>query len=80
MPGGDYVLEVFNKFYTWVIALLPASPFATLVNSIGSIPYLAYLNWFFPITECLALLEAWLVVVAIFYLYRMVLSYIHLIG
>ena len=74
------MLEIFNKLYVWVMSFLPSSPFQSLVNSIGSIPYLMYLNWFFPITECLALLEAWLVAIAIFYLYRMVLSYIHLIG
>lgn len=74
------MLEVFNKFYTWVIALLPHSPFQALINSLSTIPYLSYLNWFFPITECLALLEAWLLAIAIFYLYRIVLSYIHLIG
>ena len=74
------MLEVFNKFYVFIMQFLPASPFQSLVNAVGSIPYLSYLNWFFPITECLALLEAWLVAVAIFYLYRMILSYIHLIG
>lgn len=74
------MLEVFNKFYTWIIGLLPSSPFQALVNSIASVPYLRYLNWFFPVTEALALLEAWLVAIAVFYLYRMILSYIHLIG
>lgn len=74
------MLEVFNKFYVWLIALLPSSPFTALVNSISSIPYLKYLNWFFPVTECIALVEAWLIAIAVFYLYRVIMSYIHLIG
>lgn len=76
----DAMLSLFNRFYVWVLSFLPTSPFRVIVNTIGSIPYLSYLNWFFPITECLALLEGWLVAVAVFYLYRMILSYIHLIG
>ena len=74
------MLEVFNKFYVWLIALLPSSPFIALINSISNIPYLKYLNWFFPVTEVVALLEAWLVAIAVFYLYRVIMSYIHLIG
>lgn len=76
----DTVIQLFNRFYTWVIKLLPGSPFQALINSGSSIPYLKYLNWFFPVTESIALLEAWIVCVGIFYVYKMVLHYIHLIG
>lgn len=76
----DNFFAVFNRFFTWVFQLLPHSPFTALINSIGTIPYLANLNWFFPVTEAVALLEAWIAAIAIFYMYRAILSYIHLIG
>lgn len=74
------VFSIFNRFYVWVIGLLPSSPFVAAINAFSSVPYLSYLNWFFPVTEIIAILEAWLVAITVFYLYRMVMSYIHLIG
>ena len=42
-----------------LIAVLPISPFQNFVNELNGVPYLSYLNWFFPVGKCLALLGVW---------------------
>lgn len=72
-------LAVFTSLLAVVMAFLPSSPFTTVINSFNSIPYLKYLNWFFPVSECVAVLEAWLAVVAIYYVYQTLMRLIGLI-
>lgn len=72
-------MELFNQLIQWVLQLLPKSPFIKFINLIGNIPYLKYLNWFFPVAECIAVMEAFLAVVAVWYIYQAVLRWIHLI-
>lgn len=50
-----------------VLSLLPMSPFVGFEYLIENIPYLNFVNWFLPISEMLAILESWLVVVAVYY-------------
>lgn len=76
----DAFKSIFNQIYVWLISFLPNSPFQALILGISSIPYLKYFNWFFPVAEALALMEAWLAVVAVYYLYQAIMRYIHLIG
>lgn len=76
----DAFKAIFNQLYVWLMQFLPNSPFQAIINALGSIPYLSYFNWFFPVTEVLAVMEAWLMAVAIYYLYQAIMRYIHLIG
>ena len=62
--------QFFVALTAFVLALLPTSPFDAVANGISQIPYLQYLNWFFPVTECVAVFEVWLVCVATFYVYQ----------
>ena len=73
------IINMFNRFYVWIIGLLPGSPFRAFINAIGTIPYLKYLNWFFPVSECIVVLEAFLSVAAVYLIYQGILRYIHLI-
>lgn len=50
-----------------ILALLPQSPFVGFSNLVNNIPYLSFVNWFLPISEMLAILESWLVVVSVYY-------------
>lgn len=74
-------VSLFNQVYQFLIGLLPPSPFRGFINAIdgGNIPWLAQLNWFFPVTECVAVLEAFVSVVAVYYLYQAIMRYVHLI-
>lgn len=72
-------LALFVSLLALVMAFLPYSPFTSFINSIGSIPYLSYFNWFFPVSECIAVLEAWIAVVAVFYVYSAIMRWIKII-
>ena len=74
------VQAVFVALTTFVLALLPTSPFRGVANTISNIPYLQYLNWFFPVTECIAVLEVWLTCVAVYYVYQAIMRWVKMIG
>lgn len=75
---------IFQTFFAqiaqWLMLFLPGSPFRAFVDNIGVIPYLDVLNWFFPVSEAIVLLEAWLVVIGVYYTYVIILRAIRLIG
>ena len=52
---------------SFILALLPQSPFVGFSSLVNQIPYLSFVNWFLPISEMLAILESWLVVVSVYY-------------
>ena len=64
-----------------VINLLPESPFVILDELSRSEFYewLQFLNWFVPINTFVSILEGWLVCVAVYYVYRIVLRWIKVI-
>lgn len=73
------VTGIFNKLYQSIIGFLPGSPFKQVMQYFSGIPYLKYLNWFLPITEMLAVLQAWLAVVAIYYTYSAIMRFIRIL-
>lgn len=58
------------------IALLPASPFTYFINAIEELPYLSYINWFVPISTLLAIGQAWLSAITVYYLLSIILRFI----
>lgn len=64
-----------------VINLLPESPFVILDELSGSEFYewLQFLNWFIPVNTFVSILEGWLVAVAIYYVYQIVLRWVKVI-
>lgn len=75
-------MQIINDFsvklliLSFVLSLLPESPFVGFSNLIASLPYLGYLNWFLPISEMLAIFESLLVVVAVYYGILYLLNYV----
>lgn len=75
-------MQLINDFavklliLSFVLALLPESPFIGFNALITQVPYLSWLNWFLPISEMLVLFESLLVVVAIFYGILYLLNYV----
>lgn len=68
--------EILDQFLSWVLALLPTSPFTSFLDSMETIPYLGWLNWFLPISEMIVIGEAWLVAIGTFYLYSVILRWV----
>lgn len=50
-----------------LIAILPASPFPAIIQSIGELPMLGYINWFIPIGKLVGILTAWASAILIFF-------------
>jgi hypothetical protein len=63
---------------TWVIELLPNSPFQAINNSDVS-GFLGTLNWFLPMDKIVAELELWLTCVIIYYAYQVILRWVRAI-
>lgn len=72
-------MEIVTKFLDWVLGLLPTSPFVAYIDALGSVPFLSYLNYFVPVSSFVAIGEAWLVSVGLFYLYSIILRWIRAI-
>lgn len=65
-----------------ILALLPDSPFKILEElGPGTKIYemLGMLNWFIPIYSFIGILEGWLVCVGVYYVYQVVLRWLHAI-
>ncbi len=72
-------MEIVTKFLEPILKLLPTSPFRTFISAISDIPFLGYLNYFIPIDIFIAVGQAWLVSIGIFYLYSIILRWIRAI-
>lgn len=72
----DFMKEILGRFLEWVLALLPTSPFTQFIDACNNLPYLGWFNWFVPVGQMLAIGEAWLASIALFYLYSIVLRWI----
>ena len=66
------VSGIFDK----ILKFLPTIPFITFINKMQYLPYLCYLNYFLPISQIIAIGEAWLVAIGLFYAYQIVLRWI----
>lgn len=73
-------VELFNQFAAGLKDMLPTSPFRPYINQFLDLPALAWLNWFFPVGDCLKVAAAWLMAIALFYLYSIVLRWLRAIG
>lgn len=62
-----------------ILEFLPDSPFTAVIARFADIPFLGHLNYFLPIGEIVAIGQAWLVCVVIFYSYQIVMRLIQMI-
>ena len=72
--------KIFNTFAQQLIKVLPLSPFQQFLSQYSDLPALGYLNWFFPVRECLGIMAAWLVAVGLFYMYSIIMRWLKIIG
>lgn len=75
----DAIQVGFNKLLIWLCHYLPMSPFSAFIQNLTNYPYLKYLNWFFPVTECIVVLEGYLIVLSAWVVYRRLLKIGHLL-
>ena len=72
----DGVKGLLQTMVDAVLKVLPISPFRQFLESLEDLPYLKYLNWIFPIGDFIAIAQAWLVAIGLFYLYMIILRWI----
>ena len=72
--------DVFGGFTSALIQLFPRSPFKAWLQAAHNIPALSVLNYFLPISQMIAIMQLWLVAVALFYLYSVIARWVKLIG
>ena len=71
---------LFNSLKDTIVSVLPLSPFQEFISQFRSLPYLGWLNWFFPVGDCLTVMAVWLGAVGLFYLYSIVMRWLKMIG
>lgn len=72
----DFIIDKLTMFLNWVLNLLPTSPFTKYINLLENLPFLDYLNWFIPISSFIAIGQAWLVSIGLFYAYSIILRWV----
>lgn len=72
--------KIFDAFARQLLQVLPLSPFEEFLGNFANLPYLGWLNWFFPVGDCLVVMLAWLGAVGLFYLYSIVMRWVKMIG
>lgn len=76
----DIFTRIWNSLVVGITKVLPTSPFADFIESFASLPFLGYLNWFFPVGPCLVILAAWLVAYGLYLLYSILMRWLKVIG
>ena len=75
-------MQLINDFsvkvviLSFVLALLPKSPFVGFSSLVQEVPFISWLNWFLPISEMIVLFESLLVVIGVFYGILYLLNYV----
>jgi len=84
---GTYIVSMINALIkmigaalTWLISFLPDSPFNVVFDSVTVSPFIQNLNWFIPITESIAIFQAWVLSIATYYIYVLIMRWIKLLG
>lgn len=60
-------MGVILVIVSFVLTVLPESPFVSFSNALPDTAWLRYFNWIFPVSECIAVLQAWLAAITVFY-------------
>lgn len=70
------IVGFLKKLAVLVLQLLPDSPFKAFIDGLGELPYLGYLNYFFPVQTCISILLAWTGAIALFYIVSAALRWV----
>ncbi len=69
------ILAIVTTLLDLVFAVFPPSPFS-IISSAGFEDILAEINYIFPLSECVTILEAWVIAVGVYYLYMVVARWV----
>jgi hypothetical protein len=75
----NWVLDGLSEGLTWVMNLLPLSPFSSWRTDPPSEINLGYITWFIPFPTMLVHFSGFLVVLGVYYLYRIIGRWLKLV-
>ena len=79
----ESLAALFTTGLSAVLSFFPPSPF-TALNDLAAdseiAELLGYVNWFIPVNTFVAILEGWLLCVAIYYVWQVVMRWLKAIG
>ena len=77
----EWITDALVDLAISIINIFPTSPFVVLdeLSNTEIYEWIQMLNWFVPISSFVAILEAWLSCVAVYYVYQIVLRWIKVI-
>ena len=77
-------MDVFQYVFDWgvdfIYQVLPLSPFQPYLEQMAGLPYLGYLNWFFPIGPAIKITATWLTVITTYFTWSVLLRWLKVIG
>lgn len=76
----NWMREIFDNLAKALLSLLPLSPFTDVINNLEKMPYLGYINWFFPFGAMVKIASAWLVCIGVYYAYIIVARWLKIIS
>lgn len=68
--------EFLSQLGDVIIKVLPKSPFVYLDMNPAVAEVMGYVNYFVPISTCVAIAEVWLVSIGLYYVYMIVLRWV----
>jgi amino acid permease len=63
----------------WLVAILPSSPFQAVSYTAISNEFLGFAAWFLPVTQIIAILQAWLLAIGLWYLWKTLMRWVKMI-
>lgn len=72
----DTLNSLISYFGGWLVTVLPVSPFEDFFQSWEAPQWLSWLNWFFPVGACIALLRVWIIAIVAYYLLQIILRWV----
>ncbi len=70
------IMDIINTALNYIFSFLPGDPFLSIIDEIGSVPAMQYINYFVPVDKLLIITSLWLGAIATFYLYQIILRWI----
>lgn len=76
----EMLSTLWENFSGSLTDMLPKSPFTSVINNLEALPYMGYVNWFFPVGACLKVFAFWLTAYGLYLVLVIVLRWLKVVG
>lgn len=71
----NWLTDQLSNILAFVLSILPDSPFQSYISLSDGSEVLGYVNYFLPVKQMIAIGQAWLVAIGVYYVYVAVLRW-----